>query len=96
MAGPATVPATRFRLACVSLDMPEQCFPMRSLRASHVAQIAPHHVTPAARWVERIVLIVPQQHMDVRNRHLVPGLALILHTPWHTLEVSLEAAQFVG
>ena len=65
---------------CVSLDMPEQCFPMRSLLASHVAQIAPHHVTPAARWVERIVLIVPQQHMDVRNRvaagSFVSGAAL--------------------
>jgi len=73
-------PALRRLCRRVSLDMPEQRFPRCSLRASPVAQIAPHHVAPAARWVERIVLIVPQQHMDVRNRvaagSFVSGAAL--------------------
>jgi len=76
--------------------MPQQCLPVGLLRPPHGAEIAPHHLAPAPRWIERLIFIMPQQHVNLRHRYLVPGLALIFHAPRHPFELGLKTPQFVS
>ena len=77
----------------ISFDMPEQCFPMCTARTGHVSHITANCLAPAARGIESIVFVMPQQHMDVLRSYLITGLVLEFFAAGIAFQFSLIAPQ---